>query len=404
MKSKFPGYFKLTEKEINHLWENALFVFDANILLNLYRYSDETRDDFFKILEKVKERIWIPHQSAQEFFDNRLNVINQQEKAYEEATSNLKSIEDEFKNSRQHPFISPKLLKKFSSLNKEICEQLHSSKEFHNKRINEDDVLNKIQILFDNKVGNEYDVDSLEILYKEGETRFLDKIPPGYKDNAKKDNTSKDVRKYGDLIVWKQIIDKSKDLKQGIILITDDRKEDWWVRFKGKTLSPRPELKKEFLRETEQSFHMYQSDRFLEFATDYLNEEINENAIEEIRELRRLDERRRLRNLRKEKEYYQYNELKEKLFKQRIMLSDEIKYLIDKKNILEESLKEQILVLDKSDPSAFDDSKMNNIRHELKHITSKIEHLNYTIDELEREYENRMKMMRNKTMHNNGYN
>ncbi|MEL6919290.1 MAG: PIN-like domain-containing protein, partial [Bacteroidota bacterium] len=54
MKSKFPGYFKLTEEEINQLWEKALFVFDANILLNLYRYSNETRDDFFKILEKIK--------------------------------------------------------------------------------------------------------------------------------------------------------------------------------------------------------------------------------------------------------------------------------------------------------------------------------------------------------------
>jgi hypothetical protein len=281
---------------------------------------------------------------------------------------------------------------------------LNSSKEFHNKRINKDDVLNKIQTLFDNKVGNEYDDEALEIIYKEGEVRFLDKIPPGYKDSGKKDDTSKDVRKYGDLIVWKQIIDKSKDLKQGIILITDDRKEDWWVRFKGKTLSPRPELKKEFLKETEQSFHMYQSDRFLEFATDYLNEEINENAIEEIRELRRLDERKRLRELRKEKEYYQYNEFKEKLLKQRLILGDELKYLEDKKSFLEKALKEQIIILDKSDPSAFDDSKMNNLRHELKHITSKIEHLNYNLDDLRKEYESRMKMMRNKTMHNNGYN
>jgi len=41
MKSKFPEYFKLTKKEIQELWENALFTLDANILLNLYRYSDE---------------------------------------------------------------------------------------------------------------------------------------------------------------------------------------------------------------------------------------------------------------------------------------------------------------------------------------------------------------------------
>jgi predicted nucleic acid-binding protein len=236
MKTNFPGYFKLTDEEVNSLWKNALFVFDANILLNLYRYSNETRDDFFKILDKVKDRIWIPHQSASEFFNNRLNVINQQEKSYEEAINSLKSIEDEFKNSRQHPFIISKLLKKFSVLSKEICEQLNDSKQFHNNRILQDDVLNKIEALFNEKVGDEYEKTILGEIYNEGEIRFLDKVPPGYKDNGKKDEGSKDVRKFGDLIVWKQIIDKSKELKQGIILVTDDRKEDWWFRFKGKTI------------------------------------------------------------------------------------------------------------------------------------------------------------------------
>ena len=400
MKSKFPGYFKLTENEINNLWENALFVFDANILLNLYRYSDETRDDFFKILEKIKNRIWIPHQSASEFFDNRLNVINQQEKSYEEAINSLKSIEDEFKNSRQHPFITPKLLKKFSGLSKEICEQLNESKNFHNKRIHQDDILNRIEFLFNEKVGNEYEEKTLDEIYKEGEIRFLDKIPPGYKDNGKKDDTSKDVRKYGDLIVWKQIIDKSKELKQGIILITDDRKEDWWVRFKGKTLSPRPELKKEFLIEANQSFHMYQSDRFLEFARDYLNEEINENALQEIRELRRLDERKRLRELQKNKNYLEYRELREKLLKQRMMLEEELKFLEDKKGFLEEAISDEYSILDKSDPSAFDDSKMLRLRHDIKIIHSKIEHISSNIRELkQKEFEERI--IRNKTMHNN---
>jgi predicted nucleic acid-binding protein len=399
MKSKFPGYFKLTDEEINSLWGNSLFVFDANILLNLYRYSDETRDDFFKILEKVKDRIWIPHQSASEFFDNRLSVISQQEKSYEEAINSLKSIENEFKNSRQHPFITQKLLKKFSTLSEEICEQLNSSKDFHNKRIHQDDILNKIENLFNDKVGNEFEKKELEQICKEGEIRFLDKIPPGYKDIGKKDETSKDIRKFGDLIVWKQIIEKSKELKQNIILITDDRKEDWWVRFKGKTLSPRPELKKEFQTETEQLFHMYQSDRFLEFARDYLNEKINDNAIQEIRDLRQLDERKRLQDLRKKREFLEYREMKEKLFKQRMLLEEELKYLLDKRGFLEEALTEQYKSLENSDPSAFDDSQMIRLKHELKNINSHIEHLKANSEELKL----KQRYIRNKTMHNNGY-
>lgn len=43
MREKFPGYFRLTDKQIQDQSTTALFVFDANILLNLYRYSNDTQ-------------------------------------------------------------------------------------------------------------------------------------------------------------------------------------------------------------------------------------------------------------------------------------------------------------------------------------------------------------------------
>lgn len=387
MKSKFPGYFKLTKKEIDKLWETALFTFDANILLNLYRYSDDTREEFYKILEKIKDRIWIPHQSAQEFFNNRLNVIGQQEKAYEDAISSINAIESEFKNSRQHPFIENKLLKKFSNLSEEICQQLNNSKKFHNKRIQEDDILDRIESLFHEKVGEEFKSEELKEIYKEGENRFSNKVPPGYKDSNKKDESEDESRKYGDLVVWKQTIEKSKETKSAIILITDDRKEDWWVRFKGKTVGPRPELIKEFRDETSKSFHMYQSDRFLEYAREYLNETINEKAIQEIRELRRLDERRRLSEIRKERELTRYREQKESLFKERVLLEEELKVLEDSKFRLREKLEEQHSLLESSDPSAFDNREMERLRSKLIRIDRNIRNLMMRRDELkERQY------------------
>lgn len=402
MKSKFPGYFKLTEKEINELWKNALFTLDANILLNLYRYSDETRDEFFKILNKLKTRIWIPHQSAQEFFNNRLSVISQQEKSYEEAILSLKTIEKEFQNSRQHPFLSDKLLSKFTSLNSEICEQLEGNKKFHNSRITEDDILSKIESLFDTRVGDELSEEELQEICKEGETRFKNKIPPGYKDANKTEDNGLGSRKYGDYIVWKQIIHKSKDLKQGVILVTDDRKEDWWVRFNGKTISPRPELIKEFYSEAEQSFHMYQSDRFLEFARDFLNEKVNEKAIEEIRELRRLDEHRRLLYLRKEEEYRKFHQIKESLLKERLSLEEELNYLQERKNHLANAIDEQYLILENSDPSEFDERQISRLKQEFQTFESKSERIRTHLMSL-KEREFKEQMLRNGTMHNKGY-
>ncbi|THV58164.1 hypothetical protein EZV76_12860 [Flagellimonas alvinocaridis] len=55
MKDEFPGYFRPTEKKVEEIWRKALFTFDANVLLNLYRYSDETRDEVFKVLQLVEK-------------------------------------------------------------------------------------------------------------------------------------------------------------------------------------------------------------------------------------------------------------------------------------------------------------------------------------------------------------
>lgn len=375
MKSQFPGYFKPTAKETTDSWENALFVFDANILLNLYRYSDETRDAFFKILEKIKHRIWLPNQSASEFFENRLSVIYQQEKSYEEAEKSLKTLETEFKNSRQHPFINKKTLKKLSTLSKEICEQLNESKNSHNKRINEDDVLDRIEELFNSKVGNEYTKEKLEEVYQEGKIRFLNKIPPGYKDGDKKDDSSQNIRKYGDLVLWNQILDKSREIKKGIILVTDDRKEDWWIRFNGKTLSPRPELKKEFQIATEQTFHMYQSDRFLEFATKHFGEEINENALEEIRDLQRDDERKRYRSIMKKQKHSKDQEKLDDIFVQKADLENQLKIMEHRKKLSTDALMKQHIILNSDDPSAFDESELKRLAYDLHSIENTIQQI-----------------------------
>ena len=37
---------------------------DANVLLNLYRYPEPARKDLFKVLNKIKERIWVPYHAA----------------------------------------------------------------------------------------------------------------------------------------------------------------------------------------------------------------------------------------------------------------------------------------------------------------------------------------------------
>ncbi len=60
-----------------------------------------------------------------------------------------------------------------------------------------------------------------------GAVRYDRKVPPGYKDVNKPEPD-----RYGDLILWLQILDKAEADKTAVIFVGDDQKEDWWREFK----------------------------------------------------------------------------------------------------------------------------------------------------------------------------
>ena len=84
MRTTFLGYYRFTEEEFSALWHDCLFVLDANVILNLYRYSTDTSEALLNILKGISERLWLPHQIALEYQDNRLETIAGQEKLFEE--------------------------------------------------------------------------------------------------------------------------------------------------------------------------------------------------------------------------------------------------------------------------------------------------------------------------------
>ena len=138
--------------------------------------------------------------------------------------------------------------------------------------------MDKINLVFEGKIGKSFNDEELKKIYTEGAKRYNDKIPPGFCDIKKPEN-----EKYGDLILWKQIILKAKDDKIDIIFILDDRKDDWWLEYLGKTISPRPELLKEFWSETNRKCHFYKPFQFLEYSNEYIGNTIIDEIIEEVK-------------------------------------------------------------------------------------------------------------------------
>jgi hypothetical protein len=138
----------------------------------------------------------------------------------------------------------------------------------------------RVSELFAGRVGTKPAEEHLAAIRKEGEERYAKKIPPGFED-AKKGADTGD--KFGDLIIWKQLIEKAAADKRPIIFVTDDGKSDWWHIHHGKKIGPHPYLVEEFLTATSQQFHIYELPQFLRFSAEK-GSTIQPEAVQRIAE------------------------------------------------------------------------------------------------------------------------
>ena len=259
MRNAIREYLGLSDEEKKELIQNAIIVFDTNVLLDLYRLNKESRELVFKVMDKCKERLWIPYQVAYEFIKNRPVLIGQTVKKYEEMTqkvidftSILSSLSINKKDVSAEKIRDDleKIIEKYKSHNLEVVQS------------NSDQViLPRVLDFFEKKVGRRPDEKMKNEIIKEGEERYKSKIPPGYMDKSK----GIDQNAFGDLLVWKEIIEYAKEQGKDVVFVTRDQKEDWWWIVEGKTLGPRPEIVREFYDETTKRIYLYSTDQFIRY-------------------------------------------------------------------------------------------------------------------------------------------
>jgi hypothetical protein len=294
MRKGFEQYYRLSKHELTNLWHNCVFVFDTNVLLDLYRYSPETKQELFAVLEKLKHRVWIPHQVALEFHRNRLSTVASSFEPYRKIKSVLDRAREDILNglaqlSSKHPFIKVETVRhKVDAALKDVIKDLDESAQQHPnqaKRADEDEIRERLTSLFEGRTGNAFEETQLRQIVKEGETRYANKVPPGYMDQKTKEGDDK----FGDLIVWKEILAFAVKEGKSIIFVTGDAKADWWEITGNMTTGPRPELRREFHQETGQAFYMYETSSFLKRAGEIVNQErpVKEAAVKEIQDVHR---------------------------------------------------------------------------------------------------------------------
>lgn len=286
MKDKFCGYIPYNEEEFKELWEDSIIVLDANILLNLYRYSESTQKVIIEDIEYLRDRLWIPYNTAEEFFKNRMKVIHEQKKIYNEIKNKISfNSQKEFIKQIRHITLDSKkdnIILILQECEDRIYEILDEDMK---NNTDDDNVIYKVLELYDGKIGERLSEEKIKEYKKEIDKRYENNIPPGYKDIGRKTTD----RKYGDAINWLEIIKYAKENERNVIYITDDNKEDWFYRIDGKTYGPRMELLQEFYEKTEgKKIYIYNTSTFIENFNNYFhrNENIS-NEIDEIEEVRK---------------------------------------------------------------------------------------------------------------------
>lgn len=307
MRDCFKGFYNPTEEQLQAAWgsEETLFVLDTNVLLNLYGYAEQTREDFFELLDSLGEKLWIPFHVGLEYQRRRLEVIRDEKGIFNKINENLDKIEKIFKGDFEQLALRrrfPKLQENTEKLHKDIGKSISSYKKsvsyWDEKQPcvrSHDSIREKLNVLTEGKVGEAPESQEwLENIYNEGKERYENKIPPGYKDNNKSKseqntfsyNGLKYDRQYGDLILWKQLINKAKDARiKNVIFVTDDSKEDWWYILESrgkKQIGPHANLQSEIYREADLDvFHMYNTSSFLESGKKILNLGVHDSSIQD---------------------------------------------------------------------------------------------------------------------------
>ena len=283
MKDKYHEFFY--KPDLEKLWNECDFVFDTNVFIDLY-YNKNQANKFIEILEtKIPNRIWLPYQIGLEYYRNRINAIKKLEIKYNTLINTVKGYKQSVKTSinnlsKSHlidigEYIeSDEINENLDEIHTKILDGVLNAINEKADFFTDDKIMNKLNELYDGRTGDNYPENVLKEIYKEGEMRTKNKIPPAFEDKG-----------HGDLILWKQIIDHAKGNNKSIIFVTSDSKRDWWFTTKDKEIiGPHPSLIKEFLA-TGQDFNMYRFSDFLRESETYLDTYIEEELIEEAREV-----------------------------------------------------------------------------------------------------------------------
>lgn len=279
MRDMFRGYYQPTTQEVEAIWSEGLISLDANVLLSLYNVQEATSALYLNAMEQRRPQMWIPYQVALEFHRNVHKERSKQTTAHQNRIKLIEGLLGDLRSTARKTRLTAsdtqkKAVDSLNALKVELAKERDIIAQQTNHRT-PDALLERISGLFSGQVGVEPDKATLDVMFKDGETRFADEVPPGFEDAKTKTGN----RKYGDYVLWRQLMDHATSEKRDIIFVTDDNKADWWLKIEQTSVAPRPELIQEFRSETGQDILILNSSQFYYHLVPDTTTEAEEDVV-----------------------------------------------------------------------------------------------------------------------------
>jgi predicted nucleic acid-binding protein len=297
----FVEYRSPSAEDYRRLFSVGMIVVDTNVLLTLYRSNQRTRDDLLTVLERLSDRIWVPHQVMAEFWRNRENpsVLGHHSARAREAHAALskagRSANDALDRwlKQVHVGDDAEITETIAEHRRQLDEVLQSIQSLIKRQAdgdalagasdtNVDPVLGRLERILAGRVGPPLDPEAHEAAVREAKRRGEAEEPPGYEDFKNKP----EEQAVGDYLVWEQTLIEAAGRSCEVLLVTGDSKEDWWkLRDGDSPARPRAELVREMLNRTGHRLFMVQPSGLLERAQSVLDLKVQSASVRDLEQL-----------------------------------------------------------------------------------------------------------------------
>lgn len=287
----FEAYRTPTSADYAALLTSGMVVLDANVLIDLYRYQKNTRDEFLAVLDGLRDQLWIPNQVIEEFWQNRDNIIadpREVDKTARELRRHLASADRDLRYWAKRVRLPAKDVQELANLLDEafakvvahVQEQAVDDGRQFARETNGDPLIARLEPVLEGRVGRPFGEVDYKSAVAEAQRRGKERIPPGYMDKDKEGSGPA-----GDYLLWAQTLIEAKKSQRDVLFVTSDNKEDWWRKDKdGESLGPRPELAEEMRSVTGRRLFMLPPDSLLDRARDVLGIHVSNDSVQDVKE------------------------------------------------------------------------------------------------------------------------